>query len=382
MDFEEIIDRRGTESAKWQYYDQDVLPMWVADLDFKSPEPVIEALHNRVEHGIFGYGMPPEGLKPAIIQHLQDYFSWTVQPEEIEFVCGVVTGFTHAIYALTEPGDKILIQTPIYPPILEAPEATGRECVHNPLIRNENGKYEIDFEDFERKAASGAKMFILCNPHNPVGRVFTREELTKMAQICLKYGLWICSDEIHADLIFSDHQHVPIANLSPEIAERTVTYFAPSKTFNIAGLSTSVYVAQNPELKKRLCETMPMLLGHPNILGLHAAQAAYQSGRPWLRELLVYLESNRDYLADFVTHELPGVEMGVPEGTFLGWLDCRALGLESPHTFFLEEARVGLNDGETFGEIGRGFVRLNFGCPRALLTEGLTRMQTALHKRL
>lgn len=382
MDFGQIVDRRGTESAKWLYYDEDVLPMWLADMDFKSPEPVTEALRSRVEHGIFGYGCPPEGLHTAIRQHLQDFQSWTVELEEIDFVCGVVTGFAHAIYSLTEPGDRILIQTPVYPPILKAPDASGRQCVHNPLIRNQDGKYEIDFDDFERKAASGIKLFILCNPHNPVGRVFTREELTKMAEICLRNNIWICSDEIHSDLIFSDHQHVPIASLSPEVSARTVTYFAPSKTYNIAGLSTSVVVAQNPDMKKQLCETLPMLLGHPNILGLHAALAAYQDGREWLRELLVYLEANRDYLVDFVARELPGVDLWTPEGTFLGWLDCRQLDVESPHAFFLNDARVGLNDGRTFGEAGRSFLRLNFGCPRSLLTEGLSRMQGALQKRV
>ena len=378
MNFDQVIDRRDTESVKWHYYNEDVLPMWLADMDFQSPQPVIEALRNRVDHGIFGYGCPPEGLRQAIQDHLRDFFKWPVQPEQVDFVCGVVTGFTHAIYSLTEPGDRILIQTPVYPPILKAPEATGRQSLHNPLVRNSDGKYEIDFDDFEQKAASGVKLFILCNPHNPVGRVFTHAELTQMAEICLKHNVIICSDEIHADLVFSGVQHTPIASLSPEVSDRTVTYFAPSKTYNIAGLSTSVYVAQNPELKDKLSSTMPMLLGHPNILGLTAALAAYRDGRPWLQELLVYLESNRDYLVDFVTRELPGVEIWQPEGTFLGWLDCRQLEVESPYRFFRDTAKVGMNDGSTFGESGTGFLRLNFGSPRALLTEGLTRMQAAL----
>lgn len=378
MNFDQVIDRRDTESVKWHYYNEDVLPMWLADMDFHSPQPVIEALRNRVDHGIFGYGCPPDGLRPAIQDHLGDFYNWSVQPEQIEFVCGVVTGFNHAIYSLTEPGDRILIQTPVYPPILKVPEATGRQSLHNPLIRNSDGKYEIDFDDFEQKAASGVKLFVLCNPHNPVGRVFTHAELTQMAEICLKHNVFICSDEIHADLVFSGAKHTPIASLGPEVSDRTVTYFAPSKTYNIAGLSTSVYVAQNPGLKERLCSTMPMLLGHPNIMGLTAALAAYRDGRPWLQELLVYLESNRDYLVKFVTHELPGVEVWQPEGTFLGWLDCRQLEVESPYRFFRDTAKVGMNDGRTFGESGAGFLRLNFGCPRALLTEGLTRMQAAL----
>lgn len=379
MDFSKIIDRRNTECAKWNYYDQDVLPMWVADMDFRSPECVIQALHKRVDHGIFGYGCAPEGLHEAIVQHLADYQGWTVKPSEINFVSGVVTGFTHAIYSLTDPGDKILIQTPVYPPILTAPAATSRKCVDNTLIQTQDGKYEIDFDDFKRKAASGVKLFILCNPHNPVGRVFTREELSQMAEICLENNILICSDEIHGDLLFSGYQHLPIASLSPEVADKTVTYFAPSKTYNLAGLSTSIYVTQNPEIKKQLSSTFSMLLGHPNILGLHAARSAYQDARPWLQDLLAYLESNRDHLFNFVQQELPGIDMWKPEGTYLGWLDCRALDLESPYAFFLEEARVGFNDGLAFGLPGKGFLRINFGCPQAILTKGLERMKAALH---
>jgi cystathionine beta-lyase len=381
MNFDQIIDRRQTESAKWHLYDEDVLPMWLADMDFRCPKAVVQSLQERVDHGIFGYGRPPEGLIEVIIQHLLDFQNWVVDPDQIEFVCGVVTGFSHAIYSLTVPGDRVLIQTPVYPPFLRAPGCAGRQCVHNQLILQADGRYEIDFDDFAQKAASGVKLFILCNPHNPVGRVFTREELLKMAEICMENDVWICSDEIHGDLIFSGHQHVPIASLSPEISDRTVTYFAPSKTFNIAGLSTSLYVSQNPEMKRRLTNTMPMLLGHPNILGLYAARAAYQQGHPWLQEVMAYIESNRDYLVDFVAGELPDIHMWKPEGTFLGWLDCRQLEVESPYTFFLEEAKVGMNNGEDFGEPGKGFLRINFGCPRSTLTDGLMRMKTALEKR-
>ncbi len=380
MDFDQIIDRQKTESIKWHVYDQDVLPMWLADMDFLSPEPVIKALKDRVEHGVFGYGGPPDGLRESIAEHLAYFQNWTVEPSDINFVCGVVTGFAHAIYSLTEPGDGVLIQTPVYAPILKAAAATGRKSVHNPLVLREDGSYEIDFDDFEQKAASGVKLFILCNPHNPVGRVFTHEELTKMGTICLKHRVRICSDEIHGDLIFSGNHHIPIASLSSEVKDNTVTYFAPSKTYNIAGLSTSVFVAENPEIKQQLTSTFPMLLGHPNILGLHAALAAYRDSRGWLSEMLSYLEKNRDLLVDFVSTELPGIKIWKPEGTFLAWLDCRNLGLESPHTFFLEKAKVGFNDGATFGEEGKSFLRFNFGCPREFLNEGLNRMKVALHK--
>lgn len=382
MDFDCIVDRRNTESIKWNYFDEDVLPMWVADMDFRSPEPVIEALHERIDHGIFGYGMPPEGLREAIVNHLKSHQNWEIEESEISFISGVVTGFNHSIYSLTEPGDKILIQTPVYPPILTAPEEAGRQCVHNELLRRTDGRYEIDFDDFEQKAASGVKLFILCNPHNPVGRVFTLEELTRMAEICLKHDVLICSDEIHSDLIFSESQHIPIASLAPEVAAKTVTYFAPSKTFNVAGFSTSVYVAKDEEMKKRLSQSMCMLLGHPNILGLHAALASYRDGGDWLDAVLKYLEGNRDFLAGFVAEELSGIKMWTPEGTYLGWLDCRELNLDvSPQKFFLDEAKVGLNEGGDFGKGGEGFVRLNFGCPKALLEEGVTRMKGALLNR-
>jgi cysteine-S-conjugate beta-lyase len=379
MDFDCIINRRNTESIKWNKFDEDVLPMWIADMDFRSPEAVIEALHERVDHGIFGYGIPPEGLREAIIHHLKSRQNWAVKEADISFISGVVTGFNHAIYSLTKPGDKILIQTPVYPPFLDAPEEAGRQCVHNELLRRSDGRYEIDFDDFEEKAASGVKLFILCNPHNPVGRVFRSEELTKMAEICLKYDVFICSDEIHGDLVYSESQHIPIASLAPEVAEKTVTYFAPSKTFNVAGFSTSVYVAQNEEMKKLLSQSMCMLLGHPNILGLHAALAAYRDAGDWLDAVLKYLKGNRDFLSYFIAEELKGIKMWKPEGTYLGWLDCRALHLEvSPQKFFLDEAKVGFNDGRDFGRGGEGFVRLNFGCPRALLEEGLNRMKVAL----
>ncbi len=382
MDFDTIINRRQTESVKWNWFDEDVLPMWVADMDFRSPEPVIQALRERVDHGVFGYGLAPEGLQEAVAAHLAERQAWDVDPGAVSFISGVVTGFTHAIYSLTEPGDKVLIQTPVYPPFLRAPEQAGRQRVENPLVRRDDGKYEIDFDDFEAKIASGVKLFILCSPHNPVGRVFTRAELARMAEICLAHDVLICSDEIHADLVFSGHPHTTIASLSPEVAARTVTYFAPSKTFNLAGLSTSIYVAQDEELRQRLGSSMTMLLGHPNILGMQAALAAYRSGRPWLDAVLSYLEENRDALVAFVREELPGVSVWRPEGTYLAWLDCRDLALErSPQEFFLQEAKVGLNEGADFGEAGAGFVRLNFGCPRALLEEGLRRMKAALSHR-
>ena len=382
MNFDRIIDRRETESIKWNYFDEDVLPMWVADMDFQSPPEVIDVLQERVAHGIFGYGGAPAGTRSAICHHLEKHHHWHVDPDKIHFISGVVTGFTHAIYSLTDPGDVVLVQTPAYPPFLAAPESTGRQIVINELEQEADGRYVVDFDDFESKIASGVRLFILCNPQNPTGRVFRQDELTRIAEICLRHETLICSDEIHSDLIYPGEQHIPIASLSPEVGQNTVTYFAPSKTFNVAGFSTSVYVAENPEIQNTLSKSMRLLLGHPNILGLHAARAAYQHGGDWLAALMRYLQANRDFLADFVRDELDGISLWRPEGTYLAWLDCRDLALElPPQKFFLEQARVGLNDGADFGAAGEGFVRLNFGCPRDLLEVGLTRMKAALAER-
>lgn len=379
MNFDNVIDRRGTESAKWNKYAEDILPMWVADMDFRAPEPIIQALQKRVEHGIFGYGKFPDGLKECIAEYMMARHQWGIETSDVFFVSGVVSGFTHAIYSLTEPGDQVLIQTPAYPPFLAAPRCTNRTLVINPLISDESGYYEIDFDDFEAKIAAGTKLFILCNPQNPTGRVFRREELEKMAEICLRYGTYICSDEIHSDLVYTGSKHIPIANLSPEVSERTVTYFAPSKTYNVAGLSTSVYVATNSEMQNVLLQSMSMLIGKPNILGLHAALAAYREGGLWLEAVLAYLEKNRDHMVEVVNRDMPGVKISTPEATFLAWLDCRELELEtSPFQFFLNEAKVGLNDGCDYGDDYEGFVRMNFGCPRVLLDQGLNQMISAI----
>ncbi|HEY89202.1 MAG TPA: putative C-S lyase [Thermoflexia bacterium] len=378
-DFDTIIPRRATESIKWNFCDADELPMWVADMDFRSPEPVIAALRARVEHGIFGYGSTPPALRTAIVERLQRLYAWQVEPQDVVMLPGVVPGFNVAVQALLSPGDGLLVQTPVYPPILHAAENAAFRAQYMPLTRQSDGRYTVDLELFEETITARTRMFLLCNPHNPVGRVFTEEELEQLAEICLRHELFICSDEIHGDLIFSEAQHCPIASLSPEIAARTITLMAPSKTFNIAGLGCSFAVITNPELRQAFQAGRGGLMGHPNILGLTAALAAYQEGQPWLTALLRYLESNRDYTYDFVQQQLPGIQLARPEGTYLAWLDCRASGIPgNPYEFFRASARVMLNDGAIFGPDGTGFVRLNFGAPRALLVEGLERMQAAL----
>jgi cystathionine beta-lyase len=378
-DFDQPIDRRHSESAKWHRYDEDVSPMWVADMDFMSPEPVIRALRERVEHGVFGYGMDPPELRQVIVDRLQRLYGWQVSPEALVFMPGVVTGFNLVCHAVASPGDGVLIQTPVYFPMLYAPAGAGLTNDEMELTRRPDGRYEIDFDLFEKTITGRTRLFILCNPHNPVGRVFRPEELERMAEICLRHNVVICSDEIHCDLVFQGNRHVPIASLAPEIADQTITLMAPSKTFNVPGLKCSVAIVQNPELRKKLKTTHTGLVHGINVMGYTAALAAYRDGQPWLDEVLRYLEANLDFLLHYVEAHLPGISMSKPEGTYLAWLSCHEAGIPgNPHKFFLKQARVAVSDGAIFGRGGEGFVRLNFACPRSMLTEALDKMTEAL----
>lgn len=385
-DFDMIHDRRASESAKWHTYDSDVLPLFVADMDFQSPQPVIEALHARIDHGIFGY---PEWttrksglyqrLYQVIIERLDRLYGWKVNPEEIVFFPGVVPALHAACHVLAGPGAGVLVQPPVYPPFLALARNTGAEHQEAPLSQDCDGKYEVDWQAFEAAIQPNTRAFVLCNPHNPVGRVFRRAELEQMAQICLSHGITIVSDEIHCDLVYPGEQHIPIATLDPEVARHTITLMAPSKTFNLAGLNTSFAIISDPRLRERFIQMQHSYTGGVNLLGLVAAEAAYRYGQEWLDQLLVYLDQNRNFVVDYVHRELPGIKTTLPEATYLAWLDCRAANLpQDPYTFFLEKARLALNDGRTFGTGGEGFVRLNFGCPRAVLAEALARMKDAL----
>ncbi len=379
-DFDRIIERRGTDSVKWHRYGDDVLPLWVADMDFTVPPPVLEALHRRVDHGIFGYGFEPPELRPLLIEHLQRRYGWTVPAEALLFLPGVVPGFNLAVQAVTAPGDGVLVTTPVYYPMLDAPGHAGCTLDGVEMTRRADGHYEIDWDAFEAAITDRTRIFLLCNPHNPVGRVYRRDELERMAEICLRHDLIICSDEIHSDLLFPGHRHRPIAALDAEIGAQTITLMAPSKTYNIAGLHASVAIIENAELRKRfLAAWRGVISPRLDVLGYAAMLAAYRHGQPWLEAVLAYLTANCDFLADYVAAHLPGVSLAKPEGTYLAWLDCRQAGIPgNPHRFFLEKARVALNDGAVFGPGGEGFVRLNFACPRATLTQALERMRAAL----
>ena len=378
-DFDKIIDRRNTESVKWHKYGPDVLPMWVADMDFVSPEPVIRTLEERVAHGIFGYPTTTSEMTETIIERLDRIHHWHVEPEDLIFVPGVVTGFNLASHALSEPNGSVLVQTPVYFPFLSAPENAGMTRDEMELTRLEDGTYAIDMQAFDSAIKDNTRLFILCNPHNPVGRVLHQDELECMAEICLRHNVVICSDEIHCDLVYNGNPHISIASLDPEIAQNTITLIAPTKTYNLAGLECSVAIIQNPDLREKFQNAKQGLVGWVNLIGMLAGTVAYREGQEWLDQLMAYLEANRDYLYDYVEHELPGITMAKPEGTYLGWLDCRQSGIEgSPFEFFLERAKVATSEGAAFGQGGEGFVRLNFGCPRDMLSEALERMKAAL----
>jgi cystathionine beta-lyase len=385
-DFDHVPDRRPTDSIKWNKYQADVIPLWVADMDYTAAEPIQRALRVRIEHGVYGYpdthsslGMFSD-LRDMLVERMQRLYNWQISAEDLLFLPGVITGLNLTCHAVAEPGGNVLVQTPVYPPFLNVAQNAGMECNDVELERR-NGHYEIDWEAFEGRLNKQTKLFILCNPHNPVGRVFRRDELKRMAEICLRNGVMICSDEIHCDLLYKGKKHVPIASMDTEIAKNTVTLMSPTKTFNIAGLQCSFAIVQNQALRQKLEQAMKGLVIWVNLIGLTAALAAYREGQEWLEQALHYLEGNRNYLYEYVRDQLPMLQMIKPEGTYLAWLDCRNAGIQgSPYEFFLKEARVGLNDGATFGGGGEGFVRLNFACSWVLLTMALERMKSAIDR--
>jgi cysteine-S-conjugate beta-lyase len=375
--FDQPIDRLHSDSTKWHVYGPDVLPLWTADMDFRVPEPVIEALRARVEHGVFGYCYEPPELRDVIVERLARLYGWRVEPDAIVFQTGVLVGFLHVCRVAATPQDGVLVQPPVYQPIYGAPKHNGSVHQEAPLVMRPGGRWEIDFEAFEAAATDRTRVFILCNPHNPVGRVFSRGDLERLAAICLRRRILICSDEIHCDLVFDGGRHVPIASLDPEVARHSVTLMAPSKTFNMPGLRCSFAVIPDPDLRRRFGDEHDF--SEINNMGLAAALAAYRDGQEWLDQALAYLQANRDFVADYVRREMPGIGMTAPEATYLAWLDCRRSGISGgPQKFFLDRARVALQDGAWFGTRGEGFVRLNFACPRSTLTEALDRMRDAL----
>lgn len=383
--FDQVVERRSTGCVKWDgllesFGREDLLPMWVADMDFRPPEAVVQAVTQRAQHGIYGYEKRPASFDEAVLGWLQSRHGWDVDPAWLIHTPGVVAGLTFAVLALTEPGERVVIQPPVYPPFFAILRSNGREVVENPLVES-GGRYVMNFEELEEFFRSGVKTMMLCSPHNPVGRVWTKEELETLAELVLKYDVTVLSDEIWSDLVFAGSKHIPFATLAPEIAQRTVTFNAPSKTFNIAGLYVSNGIIPNPQLRAKICQLMERLsVGAIGFFGLVAAEAAYRSGAPWLDSLLTYLEENGNYVRQELGRIAPQIKINKPEGTYVLWLDCRELGLpyEELNQFFVQHAGLALNEGSAFGSAGLGFQRMNIGCPRSLIKEALSRLERAL----
>jgi cystathionine beta-lyase len=380
-DFDRKIERRGTNCLKWDHADwffgtNDLLPMWVADMDFEAPGPVLEAILKRAGHGAFGYTVKPESYHEALVEWMKKRHGWEIKKEWLAHAPGVVPAVHLSIMAFSHPGDTVLVNSPVYYPFYSAVKNTGRQLLMSPLKSGE-GRYEMDFEDIERRIDSRTRLFILSNPHNPVGRVWKREELERLGEICLKNDIKIVSDEIHSDLVFEGYRHVPLASISRELSMQTITCVAPSKTFNLAGLATASVIVENKRMLDEYNNALSSVgIGLANIFGIVAFEAAYRYGEEWLEQLLPYLRENFDYMREFLGKNLPAVKVTELEGTYLAWLDFRGLGMtvEELKDFLYKKARVGFEDGSVFGEEGAGFMRVNLACPRSTVEEALNRL--------
>jgi len=370
--FDTPIDRRGSDSFKWgKYAGRDILPLWVADMDFAAPPAVLAALHRRIEHGVFGYGGPWPSLTESVLAHLQGEYGWSIEPEWLVWLPGLVTGLNVACRAVD---GEVLTATPIYPPFLSTPHFSGRKLNRVDLALD-NNRWQWDMAAVQQATTAATRLFLFCHPHNPVGRCWSRDELLALADYAERNDLVVCSDEIHCGLILdADKRHIPFASLSPAAAQRSITLLAPSKTFNIPGLGCAFAVIPNPALRRRFEQAMHGIVPHVNVLGLAACEAAFRHGGDWHRDLIAYLRGNRDRVAATMA-SLPGVRMAPVEATYLAWIDVRDLRLAKPAAHF-EVHGIGLSDGADFG--APGWLRLNFGCPRATLDEALTRFERAV----
>ena len=383
--FDEIIPRRGTNSYKWDTPEEEnVLPMWVADMDFRTAPAIIETLRRRVEHGIFGYTKVPQNYYDAIVSWFINRHQWEIDSQWIIYTSGVVPAISAIIKAMTIPGDKIIVQTPVYNCFYSSIRNNGCKMIANNLIYQE-GRYTIDFDDLEHKAADPeTKLLLLCNPHNPVGRVWTREELTALADICLRHHVYVISDEIHGDFVWQGHEQTPYASISEEACLHSMMCTAPSKTFNLAGMATSNLFIPDPEMRRKFrSELLDVGQENMNRLGLFACRAAYEGGGEWLDQLIGYLAGNLALVRDFCKNRVPQIQLVEPEGTYLAWLDCRELGMTDDElmAFFSDEAKVWLDPGTHSGEQGSGFMRFNLGSSRSVIAQALDQIEAAWKKR-
>lgn len=394
-DFDRVISRAGTNSAKWDavkmlFGSDDVIPMWVADMDFPTAQPIVEALQKRVAHPFYGYSMNNKELSEAVCDRVMRKYGWRIEPDWIVYTPGVVSALTAAVKALTHPGDEIILQEPVYYPFFSAVKANGCHINNNPL-RFVNGQYEMDFNDLKSKfeakggmgrGASRARAIILCNPHNPIGRLWGTDDLTKVGEIVIGNGATVISDEIHCELLFKGYKHVPFGSLSRDFEQHSIVCMAPSKTFNLAGLAASSIIIPDRKLREQFRQAQEGMVHGPALFGLVAMEAAYRYGDEWLEQLLEYLQGNLDFTLDYFKEKIPRIVPIKPQGTYLLWLDCRALGLDDKalSVFMKEKAKVGFDDGSMFGEGGSGFERMNIACPRSILKEALQRIEKAVNE--
>ncbi|MBQ5353334.1 MAG: PatB family C-S lyase [Alistipes sp.] len=384
--FDQIIDRRGSGALKcdaleqW-YGNSELLPMWVADMDFATPDFIVDAIKERLEHPIFGYTIEPERYREAIITWIASHHGWAVKREWICYIPGIVKGIAMAINALLKAGDKIIIQPPVYHPFRNVAAHNGFEIVENPLLVDSNGSYSIDFDHLERVADKNCRLLILANPHNPIGILWQRETLIRLADFCHSRGIIVISDEIHSDMALWGKRHIPFASVSDKAAQCSITFGAPSKTFNIAGIVTSYAIVPNDKLRNKFFGWMEgNELNHPDIFAPIATIAAFENGEPWRREMIEYIEGNIEFTIEYCKQHIPQIVAVRPEASFLVWLDCRGLGLTHDKIveLFTQKAALALNDGAIFGTQGEGFMRLNVGTPREVLQTALERLKTAV----
>lgn len=381
--FDEMIDRRVSECKKYEpAYPEDVIPMWIADTDFAVPEEIAAAIQERAKHPCYGYPVESFEFEKSAASWEKKRFGWDVKPEWVKYANGVLPFLMYAIRAFAYPGDKVVFQTPVYPPFYAITRNNGCQIVTNPLVQDENGKYQIDFEDLEKKLKdSRVKLFFLCNPHNPVMRAYTREELIQIGELCLKYHVIVIADEIHCDLTYKEYEHIPFASISEEFANNSMVLINPSKTFNIAGFRTGAAIIPNKEMRDNIQIIIEDNKNYGRtIFGMLSFITAYNECEYYADEMMEYLEENKNYIVKFMKERIPRIRLAEPEATYLLWLDCRALNMtqEELKKFFFEKAKLGLNDGATFGAEGVGFMRMNIACPKATLTEALNRLEKAV----
>ncbi|WP_291528290.1 MalY/PatB family protein [Bacteroides sp. UBA939] len=387
-DFDKIIDRRGTDAVKLEvlrecYGRADLLPLWVADMDFETPSFITAALQRRLEHSLFGYTIEPAEYRPAIIQWIASHHEWEVKSEWLAYIPGIVKGIGMAINVFVKEDEKVIIQPPVYHPFRLTSQGNGREVVYNPLHENEDGSYSMDFDNLEAVADEKCRMLILSNPHNPAGIVWDRETLVRLADFCYRRHILVLSDEIHCDMALWDNKHIPFATVSKEASACSITFGAPSKTFNIAGIVSSYAIVPDDDIRHRFFTWLKANeLDDPTFFATIATVAAFCEGEPWRREMLRYVEGNIDYVIDYCANHLPQIKPLRPQASFLVWLDCRGLKLEHEElvSLFVEKARLALNDGETFGVEGRGFMRLNVATPRSVIKQALEQLRHAIYR--